>query len=85
MTFREHPQRPILETCDLWDTDYIDDNWEQQYEQLHCDLWIESDGDSIRNSCDVCISIIYIVYNPKVGVNAIRTVYTPELDNRIIS
>ena len=25
--------------------------WEQQYEQLHCDLWIQSD--SIRNSCDV--------------------------------
>ena len=43
--------------CDLrldtWDTDYIFDNWEQQYEQLHCDLWIQSDGDSIRNSCDV--------------------------------
>ena len=38
---------------DTWDTDYIFDNWEQQYEQLHCDLWIESDGDSIRNSCDV--------------------------------
>ena len=43
--------------CDLrhdtWDTDYISDNWEQQYGQLHCNLWIESDGDSIRNSCDV--------------------------------
>ena len=35
MTFREHPQRAILEICDLrldtWDTDYISDNWEQQY------------------------------------------------------
>ena len=45
--------------CDLrhdtWDTDYISDNWEQQYGQLHCDLWIESDGDSIRNSCDVSV------------------------------
>ena len=44
--------------CDLrhdtWDTDYISDNWEQQYGQLLCDLWIESDGDSICNSCDVC-------------------------------
>ena len=43
--------------CDLrldtWDTDYISDNWEQQYEQLHCDLWIQSDGESIHNSCDV--------------------------------
>ena len=57
MAFREHPQRAILTICDLrldtWDTDYISDNWEQQYEQLHCDLWIQCDGDSIRNSCDV--------------------------------
>ena len=45
--------------CDLrhgtWDTDYISDNWEQQYGQLQCDLWIESDGDSICNSCDVLL------------------------------
>ena len=57
MTFGEHPQRATLESCDLtldtWDTDYIADNWEQQYEQLLCDLWIKSDGDCIRNSCDV--------------------------------
>ena len=43
--------RANLETCDLrlepWDTDYISDNWE------HCDPWIKSDGDSIRNSCNV--------------------------------
>ena len=25
----------------------------QQYGQLHCGLWTENDGDSIRNSCDV--------------------------------
>ena len=63
MTLREHPQRAILETCDLrldtWDTDYISDNWEQQYGQLHCDLWIESDGDSIRNSCDVLQKVYF--------------------------
>ena len=41
---------------DTWDTGYISDNWEQQYEQLHCDLWIQSDGDSIRNSCDVILT-----------------------------
>ena len=28
-------------------------------EQLHCDLWIQSDGDSIRNSCDV----LYVMRN----------------------
>ena len=37
---------------DHWDTCYISDNWEQQYGQLHCDLWIKSDGDSIRYSGD---------------------------------
>ena len=46
-------------SCDLildtWDTDYIADNWEQQYKQLLCDLWIKSDRDGIRNSCDVFI------------------------------
>ena len=50
-----------LETCDLrldtWDTDFISDNWEQQYQDLHCDPWIKSDGDSIRNSCDVFFKI----------------------------
>ena len=33
--FREHHQRAVLETCslrlDIWDTDFIFDNWEQQY------------------------------------------------------
>ena len=30
MTIEEQPQSTIIETCDLWDTDYISDNWEQQ-------------------------------------------------------
>ena len=33
--FRQHHQRAVLETCslrlDTWDTDFISDNWEQQY------------------------------------------------------
>ena len=57
MAFREHPQTAILETCDLrldtWDTDYISDNWEQQYSPLHYDPCIKNNGDSIRNSCNV--------------------------------
>ena len=48
-------------SCDLtletWDTYYIADNWEQQYKQLLCDLWIKSDRDSICNSCDVFFSL----------------------------
>ena len=27
---REHPEKVILEIGDLWDTDHIYDNWEQQ-------------------------------------------------------
>ena len=42
-------------TLDTWDTDYIADNWEQQYKQLLCDLWIKCNGDSIHNSCDVLL------------------------------
>ena len=48
----EHPQRTILETCDIWDTDIISDNWEQKL-NIHSDPWIKSDRDSIRNSCNV--------------------------------
>ena len=33
----------------------------QQYGQLHCDLWTENDGDSIRNSCDVSSGRINMV------------------------
>ena len=32
---------------DTWDTDYISDNWEQQYKHWHCDPWLKSDGDSM--------------------------------------
>ena len=31
LTLREHPERVILEICDLWDTDHISDNWDQQW------------------------------------------------------
>ena len=54
MTIEKHPQRTILETCDLWHTDYISDNWEKQL-QHHDDPWIKSDRDSIHNSCDVLL------------------------------
>ena len=34
MTIKEHPQRTILETSELWDNDFISDNWEQKSQ--HC-------------------------------------------------
>ena len=49
-------------TLDTWDTDYIADNWEQQYQQLYCDLWIKSDRDSILNSWDVLLYIDQSIY-----------------------
>ena len=30
-TFKDHLQRAILVTCDIWDTDYIPDNWEPEF------------------------------------------------------
>ena len=30
-TFKEHLQRAILVTCDIWDTDYIPDNREPEF------------------------------------------------------
>ena len=34
---KRHPQRKILETCDLWETDDISDNWEQQSQHANSD------------------------------------------------
>ena len=56
-TFREHLQRAILETCEIWDTDYNFDNWEPEFMTI-CVIWqLRVTLDSIRNSCDVSIRI----------------------------
>ena len=57
--FREHPERAVLDTCDLrlntWDTDYISDNWEPEFMTIFVIWqWIVT-LDSIRNSCDVWV------------------------------
>ena len=41
---QKHPQRTISETCDLWDTGYISDNWEQQSEHSQSPLNKEWQG-----------------------------------------
>ena len=53
----------ILETCDIWDTDYNSDNWEPEFMTIivTCQLWVIVD--SIRNSCDV----FYFSYRRVVG------------------
>ena len=44
MTFKEHTQRPILKTFDLWDNNYNSDNWEQQSQQSQWPLNKEWQG-----------------------------------------
>ena len=53
-TFKEHIQRAILVTCDIWDTDYISDNWEPEFVTIVVTWQLRVTLDSIRNSCDVC-------------------------------
>ena len=49
----EHLQRAILVTCDIWDTDYISDNWELEFMTIFVTWQLRVTLDSIRNSCDV--------------------------------
>ena len=53
ITFREHLQRAIPVTCDIWDTDYISDNWEIEFMTIFVTWQLRVTLDSIRNSCDV--------------------------------
>ena len=56
-TFKEQLQRAILETCEIWDTDYNFDNWEPEFMTI-CVKWeLRVTLDSIRNSCDVFIVV----------------------------
>ena len=55
-TFWEHLLRAILETCDIWDTDYNSDNWEPEFMTIFVTWQLIVTLDSIRNSCDVFIN-----------------------------
>ena len=52
-SFWEHLLRAILETCDIWDTDYNSDNWEPEFMTIFVTWQLIVTLDSIRNSCDV--------------------------------
>ena len=52
-TFRGLLQRAIPVTCDIWDTDYISDNWEPEFMTIFVIWQLIVTLDSIRNSCDV--------------------------------
>ena len=49
----EHLQRAILVIWDIWDTDYISDNWELEFLTIFVTWQLRVTLDSIRNSCDV--------------------------------
>ena len=65
-TFREHLQRANLVTCDMWDTDYISDNWEQYFLTIFVTWQLRVTLDSIHNSCDV-LWIHPLVYKKNVA------------------
>ena len=46
-------EKTILETCDIWDTDYDSDNWEPEFMTIFVIWQLIVTLDTIRNSCDV--------------------------------
>ena len=52
-TLKEHPQRTILVTCDIQDTNYNSDNWELEFLTIFVTLQLMVTLDNIRNSCNV--------------------------------
>ena len=47
--------KTILETCNIWDTDYNSDNWELEFMIIIVSWQLRVTGDSICNSCNVYI------------------------------
>ena len=46
--------KTIPVTCDIWNTDYISDNWEPEFTTIYGNTWqLRVTLDSICNSCDV--------------------------------
>ena len=73
MTFREHTQRAILETCDLQDTDYISDNWEQQSQHSQWPLNIRVTGTAF--AILAMFHILYCSSNPHCHRPCCRPLY----------
>ena len=48
-------EKTILETCDIWDTNYNSDNWEPEFMTIFVTWQLIVTLDSIRNSCDVFV------------------------------
>ena len=52
-TIFDNFEKTVLETCDIWDTDYSSDNWEPEFMTIFGTWQLIVTLDSIRNSCDV--------------------------------
>ena len=52
-TLKEHLQRTILVTCDIWDNNYNSENWEPEFMTIFVAWQLRVTLDSIHNSCDV--------------------------------
>ena len=50
-------EKTILETCDIWDTDYNSDDWEPEFMTIFVTWQLIVTLDSIRNYCDVLFSV----------------------------
>ena len=55
--------KTILETCDIWDTDYNSDNWEPEFMTIIVTWQLIVPLDSICNSIDV-----YIIFDISEGL-----------------
>ena len=51
-------EKTILETSDIWDTDYNSDHWEPEFSQSFFTWQLIVTLDSIRNYCDVYIEVM---------------------------
>ena len=60
-TIFDNFEKTVLETCDIWDTDYSSDNWEPEFMTIFGTWQLIVTMDSIRNSWDVC----NILFNSK--------------------
>ena len=51
--FFDNFEKTVLETCDIWDTDYSSNNWEPEFLTIFGTWQSIVTLDSIRNSCEV--------------------------------
>ena len=51
--FFDNFEKTVLESCDIWDTDYSSDNWEPEFMTIFVTWQLIVTLDSICNYCDV--------------------------------